>query len=68
MHFFTQIPYQSWGPWKNHWGYTTTVAQFDDESIMVKSYTPYNTKIVCYFSNWENCQEFIELIEQDRRF
>ncbi len=63
-----EIPFNQWGPWKNQWGYVTTVAQFSEEDIVLKSITPNNRKIVCYFCDWEDCQEMIELIEQDRRF
>jgi hypothetical protein len=65
---FQEIPYRKWGPWRNQWGYVTVVAQFDDDDIILKSITPYNHKIVRRFCDWEECQEQIELIEQDRRF
>ncbi len=68
MYNFKEISYQKWGPWKNHWGYITTVAQFDEDDIILKTITPYGTKKVRRFSSWEECQEEIELIEQDRRF
>jgi len=63
-----QMPFHQWGPWINQWGYVTTVAQFDDDDIMLKSITPYRHKIVKRFCDWEDCQKAIELIEQDRRF
>ena len=50
------------------WGYTTTIAQFSDDDIILKSETPYNTKIVKRFCDWEDCERAIMLIEQDRRF
>lgn len=62
------IPFQQWGPWRNQWGYVTTVAQFDDDDIMLKTVTPYQKKIIRRFCDWEDCQREIELIEQDRRF
>ena len=65
---FKEIPYHQWGPWKNHWGYITTVAQFDFDDIILKTETPYGSKIVKRFVDWEDCQNEIELIEQDRRF
>ena len=65
---FEKVPYQSWGPWRNQWGYVTEVAQFDDDDIMLKSMTPYSTKIVRRFTDWEDCERMIALIEQDRRF
>jgi hypothetical protein len=65
---FKEVPYHQWGPWENQWGYVTTVAQFDVDDLILKSETPYNTYIVKRFSDWEDCQREIELIEQDRRF
>ena len=68
MFSFKKIPYQQWGPWRNHWGYVTTVAQFDEDDIILKCVTPYKYKIVERYTDWEDCQRRIELIEQDRRF
>ncbi len=68
MFEFKEVPYRQWGPWKNQWGYVTTVAQFDEDDIMLKTITPYGTKRVKRFSDWEDCQQEIELIEDDRRF
>ncbi len=65
---FEEVPYNQWGPWQNQWGYVTTVAQFDEDDILLKSITPCRRKIVKRFSDWEECQQAIELIEQDRRF
>jgi hypothetical protein len=65
---FKKVPYHQWGPWRNQWGYVTTIAQFDDEDIILKSITPCKRKIVHRFTDWEDCQLAIELIEQDRRF
>jgi len=65
---FEEIPYQTWGPWKNQWGYVTAVAQFSDEDLIVKSITPCKKKLIKRFTHWEDCAQFIELIEQDRRF
>lgn len=65
---FQKIPYDQWGPWQNQWGYTTTVAQFAEDDLILKSVTPYNTHIVKHFCDWEDCQREIELLEQDRRF
>lgn len=68
MFDFRKIPYQQWGPWTNQWGYVTTVAQFDEDDIILKTQTPYNTKIIRRFEDWERCEEAIMLFEQDRRF
>ena len=65
---FEEVPYHKWGPWRNQWGYITEVAQFDDDDIILKSITPCHGKIIKRFSDWEDCQRVIELIEQDRRF
>lgn len=66
-HNFEIVKYQQWGPWRNRWGYTTTIADFDDV-IIVKAKTPYNTDLIEIFGNWDDCEQFINLIEQDRRF
>lgn len=65
---FQEVPYQLWGPWQNQWGYITSIAQFDKDDILLKTITPYKRKIVKRYSDWEDCQKMIELIEQDRRF
>lgn len=65
---FKEVPYNVWGPWQNYWGYIITVAQFDEDDIILKSITPSKSKIVHRFTDWKDCQEAIELIEQDRRF
>lgn len=65
---FKEVPYDVWGPWQNQWGYITTIAQFDEDDILLKSITPCKKRIVKRFCDWEECQEAIELIEQDRRF
>ncbi len=65
---FTEVPYDIWGPWRNKWGYVTVVAQFDDDDILLKSITPYNKKILKRYSDWEECEKMIDLLEQDRRF
>lgn len=68
MFEFRKIPYKQWGPWRNQWGYVTTVAEFDGEDIILKSITPCNKSIVKRFCDWEECQAMIDLIEQDRRY
>jgi len=65
---FEEVPFAVWGPWRNHWGYVTEVAQFGEDDLILKSLSPNNKKIVKRFSHWEDCAEMIELIEQDRRF
>jgi len=67
-HEFKEVPYVVWGPWRNQWGYVTVIAQFAEDDIMLKSTTPYNRRIVRRFTDWEDCQQEIELIEQDRRY
>jgi hypothetical protein len=64
----TELPAQIWGPWRNHWGYVTTIAQFSPDDILLKSIRPNKTKVIKYFSDWEDCADYVELIEQDRRF
>jgi hypothetical protein len=65
---FQEIPYLKLGPWRNYWGYTTVIAQFDHDDIIVKTTLPNNRKIVRRFSDWEDCEDFVDLIDQDRRF
>lgn len=67
-HDFKKVKFQQWGPWRNHWGYETTIADFGNEDIVVKTLTPYKTKVVKNFSDWEECEDYIEQINQDRRF
>lgn len=67
LYKFEEVPYQQWGPWRNQWGYVTYIADFGDD-ILVRSHTPYKTRLVRYFTDWEDCERFIDLIEQDRRF
>ena len=68
MFEFEQTPFQQWGPWRNQWGYITVVAQFDEDDIMLRCITPYKKQIVKRFCDWDECQQEIELLEQDRRF
>jgi hypothetical protein len=68
MFSFQEIPYQKWGPWKNFWGYVTTIAQFDHDDIILKSQTPYGDTVIKRFSDWEDCEAELKLIEEDRRF
>ena len=68
FHEFKEVPYQLWGPWRNQWGYVTTIAQFEEDDIILKTVTPYQGRIVRRFSHLEVCAKMIELIEQDRRF
>lgn len=63
-----ELPFQQWGPWRNHWGYETVVAEFDDHTIILKSISPNGTEIVAYFTDWEDCENLVVLIEHDRRF
>jgi hypothetical protein len=68
MYRFEKVPYHQWGPWCNQWGYVTTIAQFDDDDIILKSITPYGNKLIRRFVDWEDCEKMIDLLEQDRRF
>jgi hypothetical protein len=65
---FDKVPYQSWGPWRNQWGYITEIAQFDEDDIILKTITPFKKQIVKRFTDWEECEETVYLIDQDRRF
>lgn len=61
------IYYQEYGPWTNAWGYQTTLAIIDDLYI-TKVYTPYATKEITYFGDEHSLSDYINLIDQDRRF
>jgi hypothetical protein len=68
MFDFKKIPYPTLGPWRNQWGYITVIAQFDEDDIMMKVITPENHRIVKRFTSWEDCEQAVMLVEQDRRF
>ena len=68
MFKFQEVPFHKWGPFKNHWGYVVTIAQFDDDDIILKTHTPYGQTLVKRFADWEDCEEELELIAEDRRF
>ncbi len=61
------IHYLEVGPWRNYWGYEITVAIIDDLFI-TRTYTPYKRKQVRYFFNEQDLSEYINLLNQDRRF
>ena len=66
MFSFTEIPYQLWGPWKNQWGYVTSIAQFDTDDIideLERRGCDYNTKDVD--GDWN--REILEQIYTKRR-
>ena len=68
FHEFETVDYNVLGSWRNRWGYVTTIATFDEDDIVVKTITPHKTKLIRHFDNWETCEEFIDLIEADRRY
>ena len=55
------------GPWRNYWGYEITLAVVDD-LLIAKTYTPYNKKQIRYFFDESSLTEYIDLLNQDRRF
>ena len=61
-------PYKVLGPWRNHWGYVVTVAEIDGDLIVVKYQDPHGDTHYAYFTDWEECERFVLLLEQDRRF
>lgn len=65
---FKEVPFERFGPWRNAWGYVTEIACFDDDDIVLKTITPYDERIIRYFTDWEDCEDFVMLIEHDRRF
>lgn len=64
----TPEPYISWGPLSNHWGYVMEIAHFQDGVIMIKYTTPSGDAGLAYCKDWEDCERFIILLDQDRRF
>lgn len=60
--------FQHWGPWRNQWGYVVDIAQFSDGIIIVHYETPQGTEGAAYFTSWEDCERFVLLLEEDRRF
>jgi hypothetical protein len=61
------IYYQEFGPVRNHWGYEITLAIIDDLYI-TRTYTPYKKKQIRYFVDELDLTEYIDLLNQDRRF
>ena len=61
------IYYQEFGPWRNTWGYETTLAIID-ELFVTRTFTPYQRKQVRYFVNEHDLAEYINLLNQDRRY
>lgn len=61
------IFYKEFGPWRNQWGYEITLAVID-ELFITRTYTPYKRKQICYFLDEFDLTEYINLLNQDRRF
>jgi hypothetical protein len=61
------IYYQTFGPITNYYGYVIHLAVIDD-LFMTKVFTPYRTKQIRYFFDEEILSEYIDLINEDRRF
>lgn len=64
----TAEPYDTWGPWRNQWGYTVEMARFQDGLIIINYVTPSGESGSAYFEDWESCERFVLLLDQDRRF
>lgn len=63
----TDIHFQTFGPITNYYGYEIHLAVIDD-LFMTKVITPYKTKQIQYFYDEEKLSEYIDLINEDRRF
>jgi len=61
-------PFDHWGPWRNQWGYVIDIAHFSDGMIIVHYETPQGNEGTAYFLDWESCERFVLLLEEDRRF
>ena len=61
------IYYKVFGPVRNAYGYEIHLAIVDDWMI-TKVFTPYKKKQIRYFTNEERLTEYINLINEDRRF
>lgn len=57
--------YQESGPWTNSYRYRITLAVIDD-LLVLKCFTPYNTKRITYHWTEESAAQQIELYNQDR--
>lgn len=67
MHKPKNIHYQTFGPITNFYGYVIHLAIVDDLFI-TKVFTPYKKKQIRYFYSEDTLTEYINLINDDRRF
>lgn len=58
---------QIFGPIRNFWGYDTSLFVVDDV-IIAQVDTPYKKRIHRYFIDEDSLVEYINLINEDRRF
>ena len=65
MHY--NVNYTVFGPVVNYFGYKIYLAVVDDLFI-TKVFTPYNKKQIRYFFDETELTEYINLINEDRRF
>jgi len=63
----TDFHYQTFGPITNYYGYIIHLAIIDD-LFMTKVFTPYKTKQIRYFFDEDHLSEYIDLVNNDRRF
>ena len=61
------VYYKTFGPIKNYYGYVIQLAVVDDWLITNVS-TPYGKKQIRYFTNENTLSEYINLINEDRRY
>ena len=65
---FMEIGHNILGPNRNSWGYVYTIAIFARDDIIIKTITPYKTKVIKRFSCWNDLADYVELINADRRY
>jgi hypothetical protein len=64
---FKDIHYQVFGPIVTYYGYEVSLAVIDDLMI-TKVFTPDNRKQINYFTSEDEMIDYLDLINQDRRF
>ena len=65
---FAEVYESYYGPVRNHWGYIIELAIIDD-TMITRTRTPYSKRLdIRYFFDEADLYEYIQLINQDRRF
>lgn len=65
---FTDVHESYYGPVRNRWGYVLELAIIDD-TMITRTRTPYSKRLdIRYFFDEADLHEYIQMINQDRRF